>query len=78
MFLVADDDALLTTPVFAEFVRRGMGTAPDMYPEDEIMWGSDDDRRLEFALLTFDGLGDKYVPLFAALRAAPPQRRMGR
>lgn len=75
MFLVAPAEGLMTTPIFTEYVKRRLDKPPSIYEHDTIMWASDPSRRIEFALLAFDRIGDKYVPLFAALQADPRSAR---
>ena len=70
-FLVGPPAALVNTPMYMEFHRRQQGEAPDMYADDTILWGSDPRRGLDFALLAFDEISPKYLPLFAALQAPP-------
>lgn len=71
MFLVAPADNLMTTPIFTEYVKRRLERPASIYKYDRIMWAADPGRRVEFALLAFDEIADKYVPLFAALQADP-------
>ena len=71
MFLVAPAEAIMGTPVFSEYVRRRLDQEPGMYEHDRILWGSDHLRGVEFALLAFDDIAHKYLPLFAALQTEP-------
>ncbi len=71
MFLVAPSEEIMGTPVFSEYVRRRLEQEPGMYEHDQILWGSDHLRGVEFALLAFDDIAHKYLPLFTALQTEP-------
>jgi len=71
LYLVAPSKRLLASPVHAEYLRRQAREASQLYRNDTILWSADAGRNLAFALLSFDQITGKYVPLYAALRAAP-------
>jgi len=73
IYLVAPSSRMINTPVFAEHVSRQMGHPPGQYPNDTILWSTDERRSLTIAMLILDDLSDKYAPLFAALRVPPPE-----
>ncbi len=72
MLLIGSGHRLEETPVRAEFVRRRQGEEPVEYPDDIILWASDRERGIQFALLAFDPIADYYGPLFEAVQAPPP------
>ncbi len=60
------------TGIYTEWLRRHQEEAGEgLYESYEIYWAEDPLRELSFALLAFRPIADKYLPLFAALRARP-------
>jgi len=70
-YIVAPSDRILNSAVFAEYLQRKAGGVPDNYGNHEIFLSTDRERGFTFALLAFDGISDKYLPIFAALRTEP-------
>lgn len=71
MLLVARSQRMMLTPIYAEFLGRKMQSGAERYPEDHIMVADDPERGLDFALVAYRIIADKYEPLFAAFRAKP-------
>lgn len=74
IFLAGTTDRLAATSVYAEYARRQQALQPKLFVTDEILWKFDPVRGLAFAMLSFDGIADKYRPLFEALTAPPSAR----